>query len=268
MEYVQLSSVQVAAAMLILVNAAISLMLRLRLERSLLIASVRTIVQLSLIGLVLHWVFALQQLALVAAMLVVMTVIAGWTAFQRTELRYHRMLLDTMLAMWVGSWSVLAFAMLAVLQGARSWHDPQYVIPLLGMILGNTLNGITLGLGSVLDGFRACRHDVETILALGGTRWEAARQPIQKAARTAMTPIVNSMMVVGLVSLPGMMTGQLLSGVEPVEAVKYQIVIMFLIASGTAIGAVGVILLAYRRLFNERHQFLFARLHRADVTGR
>jgi putative ABC transport system permease protein len=73
--------------------------------------------------------------------------------------------------------------------------------------------------------------------------------------RTGMIPILNSMMVVGIVSLPGMMTGQLLAGVDPIQAVRYQVVIMFFIASATGLGTVGVVLLAYRRLFNARHQF-------------
>ncbi len=256
--YIELSTLQVgAAALLILVNAAISLALRLRLERSLLIASIRTIVQLLLIGLVLHWVFQVERMIVVIAMLSIMTGIAGYTAFSRSAHAYAGMLFDTMVAVWASSWFVLAFAMFAVLQGSRSWHDPQYAIPLLGMILGNTLNGITLGLAGVLDGFRSGRDQIETLLTLGATRWEAAREPIQKALTTAMTPIINSMMVVGIVSLPGMMTGQLLSGVEPMQAVKYQIVIMFLIASATALGSVGVVVLAYRRLFNRSHQFRY-----------
>lgn len=257
-EYVELSTLQVsAAASLILVNAVISLALRLRLERSLLIASVRTILQLLLIGLVLHWVFQVEEIVVVISLLAIMTGIAGYTAFTRTSHAYAGMLLDSMVAVWASSWFVLAFAMVAVLQGARSWHDPQYAIPLLGMILGNTLNGITLGLAGVLEGFRSGRDQVETLLTLGATRWEAAREVIQKALTTAMTPIINSMMVVGIVSLPGMMTGQLLSGVEPIQAVKYQIVIMFLIASATALGSVGVVLLAYRRLFSRQHQFRY-----------
>ena len=97
---------------------------------------------------------------------------------------------------------------------------------------------------------------IEALLALGATRWEAARQPVQQAVRTGLIPIINAMMVVGIVSLPGMMTGQLLAGVSPIEAVKYQIVIMFLRASGTALGTVAVVLLSYRRLFNDDHQFL------------
>lgn len=256
--YVELSTLQVsAAALLIVVNAAISLVLRLGLERSLLIASVRTVLQLLLVGLVLQWVFQIERPIVVLTMLAIMTGIAGYTAFSRTTHAYAGMLLDTMVAVWASSWFVLAFAMVAVLQGARSWHDPQYAIPLLGMILGNTLNGITLGLAGAVDGFRSGRDQIETLLTLGATRWEAAREAIRKALTTALTPIINSMMVVGIVSLPGMMTGQLLSGVEPVEAVKYQIVIMFLIASATALGSVGVVLLAYRRLFNRQHQFRY-----------
>lgn len=256
--YVELTSLQVAAAaLLILINAGISLALRLRLERSLLIASVRTVVQLLLVGLVLQWVFAAEQPAIVITILAIMTAVAGYTAFSRAPNSYSGMLLDTMLAVWASSWFVLGFAMLAVLQGSRSWHDPQYAIPLLGMILGNTLNGITLGLGGVLEAFRTERDQIETLLTLGATRWEAARESVKKALTTATTPIINSMMVVGLVSLPGMMTGQLLSGVDPIQAVKCQIVIMFLIASATALGSVSVVLLAYRRLFNAQHQFKY-----------
>src|SRR5271157_4174734 len=109
----------------------------------------------------------------------------------------------------------------------------------------------------------AKRGQLETLLALGATRWEAARQPVQQAVRTGMIPMINSMMVAGIVSLPGMMTGQLLSGVNPVAAVKYQIVILFLIAAGTALGTISVVLLAYRRLFNSRHQFQYWLLRKA-----
>ena len=101
---------------------------------------------------------------------------------------------------------------------------------------------------------------METLLALGATRWEAARQPIQQAVRTGMVPTINAMMVVGLVSLPGMMTGQLLGGVPPLQAVMYQIVIMFLLAAATSLGTVGAVLLAYRLLFNQDHQFLYSRI--------
>jgi putative ABC transport system permease protein len=125
------------------------------------------------------------------------------------------------------------------------------------MVLGNTLNGISLGLDRLGEELAVRRRQVEALLALGATRWEAASQPVRQAVRTGMVPTLNSMLVAGIVSLPGMMTGQLLAGVDPLQAVKYQIVILFLIASGTALGTVGVVLLGYRRLFNPRHQFLY-----------
>jgi putative ABC transport system permease protein len=155
----------------------------------------------------------------------------------------------------------MAAVALFVIVPARPWFSPQFAIPLLGMILGNTLNGIALGLDRLGGELAAKRSQVETILALGATRWEAARQSIQQAVRTGMIPLINSMMVVGIVSLPGMMTGQLLVGARPIEAVKYQIVIMFLIASGTALGTVAVVLLSYLRLFGQDHQFLYHRIY-------
>ncbi len=137
------------------------------------------------------------------------------------------------------------------------------------MILGNTLTGVSLGLdrlGSELIG-SGKREQVEALLALGATRWEAARRPIQQAVKTGLIPTINAMMVVGIVSLPGMMTGQLLAGTPPVEAVKYQIVIMFLIASGTALGTVLSVLLSFRRLFNDDHQFEGALLASSKKTA-
>jgi putative ABC transport system permease protein len=155
---------------------------------------------------------------------------------------------------------VTAYAIFVVLRGIDTWYHPQYTIPLLGMILGNALTGISIGLATFTESLVARRAEVETLLALGATRWEASRAPMRHALRTGLTPIINSMMVAGVVSLPGMMTGQLLAGVSPIEAVKYQIVIMFVIAAATALGTTGVVLLGFRRLFTVDHQFLHAQL--------
>jgi len=258
--YLQLSYVQVGlAALLILVNGAISVALRLGLERRLLLAAVRTVVQLLLVGLVLQWVFSLERWYLVVALGSLMVMVAGVAAVRRAGRRYPGIWIDSLLSMWVSSWAITGIALLAIVR-VEPWYAPQYAIPLLGMILGNTLNGISLGLDRFGEELAARRTEVESLLALGATRWEAAREPMRQAVRTGMVPIINSMMVVGIVSLPGMMTGQLLAGVGPVEAVKYQVVILFLIASGTALGTVSVVLRSYRRLFNARHQFLHERL--------
>ena len=260
MNYIELDYSQVAlAALLILVNAAISVALKLDLGRSLVIASVRTVGQLMLIGVVLNWVFAVSDWGTVLLLMLVMTIIAGGAAVGRTDRRYHGIWLNSVVSVWASSWLVTACALFLIIR-VEPWYQPQYAIPLLGMILGNTLNGISLGLGKLTDELTAKRDVVESLLALGATRWEAARPAVREAIRTGMVPIINAMMVAGLVSLPGMMTGQLLAGVAPLEAIKYQIVIMFLIASGTALGTVGVVLLTYYRLSNKNHQFIFSRI--------
>jgi len=258
--YVRLEFWQLGlAASLILLNAAVSLALGLGLSKRLLVAALRTVVQLLLVGLVLEWIFSVGRWQVVLLMVLVMTLIAGTAAVRRTDRRYRGVWLDSLVSMWASSWLIAAVALVGIVR-PEPWHLPQYAIPLAGMILGNTLNGISLGLDRFGDELDGKRDQVETLLALGATRWEAARGPLRQAVRTGMVPTINSMMVVGLVSLPGMMTGQLLAGANPIQAVMYQIVIMFLIAAGTALGTVSVVLLGYRRLFNADHQFLAGRI--------
>jgi putative ABC transport system permease protein len=263
MSYYPLSYFDVAlAAALILINAIVSIALRLRMERSLFLASVRTTVQLLLVGFVLQWVFAVDQWYVVVAMLLVMTLVAGYTAAARNERRFAGMWISTLLSMGISSWIITAYALLVVLRGIDQWYQPQYAIPLMGMVLGNTLNGISVGLGTLTSELALRRGEIDGALTLGATRYEAALPILRQAVRLGMTPIINSMMVVGLVSLPGMMTGQLLSGTSPIEAVKYQIMIMFLVASATALGTVGVVALSYLHLFSGDHQFLFYALQK------
>lgn len=242
-----------AAASLILLNGIVSLALRLNLERQLSVAAIRMTVQLLLVGLVLQWIFRLDGWYAVVALATLMTLIAGLSAVQRTKRRFTGIWMSSIISVWASSSFVAAVALLGIIQ-IEPWYKPQYAIPLLGMILGNTLSGISLGLDRFGNELTAHRDEVETLLALGATRWEAARDVVSEAIRTGMIPTLNAMMVTGIVSLPGMMTGQLLSGVDPIQAVNYQLVIMFLIAAGTALGTMGVVVLSYRRLFNQHHQ--------------
>ena len=145
----------------------------------------------------------------------------------------------------------------------QPWYSPQYLIPLLGMVLGNTLNGISLSLDRFMESLVNQRDQIETWLTLGATRWEAAHSQVREAIRVGMIPTINSMMVMGLVSLPGMMTGQILAGANPIDAVRYQIMIVFMIAAGAAIGIFSVVLLAFRTLFSPDHQLRLDRLTKA-----
>ena len=250
------------AAALILINGAISVALQLKLEKKLAIAAVRTVVQLLLVGYVLGWVFAVNRWYVVVAMMVLMTLVAGRAAGERSRWTYRQMGMDSIVSVWGSSWVVAAIGLFVILR-VQPWYEPQYVIPILGMILGNTLTGVALGMERITGELQSRRDQIETLLAMGATRWEAFRPAAQAAVRAGMTPVINSMSVVGIVSLPGMMTGQVLAGQAPDEAIRYQIVIMFLITAASGLGTVSVVLMVYKRLFSTSHHFLYWRLTEA-----
>lgn len=262
MNYVSLSATDVAiAASLILINGVLSLVLRLGLGRQLLVAAVRTVVQLLAIGYLLAWVFQYAYWYVVVLLMGAMTLIAGVSGSGRGGLRYRGQRVDSIVSIWASAWLVSAVGLFAVMR-IHPWYEPQYVIPILGMVLGNTLTGVSLGIERMTQELHAGRAHIEMVLSLGGSRWEAAQQSIRRAVRAGMLPTLNQMSVVGIVSLPGMMTGQILAGEHPTEAVRYQIVIMFLIAASSSLGTVGAVLLIYRRLFSSDHRFLAGKLKR------
>lgn len=247
------------AALLIVVNGAVSVALKLDLERKLAWAAVRTVVQLLAIGYVLGWVFRFDRWFVVLPLMALMTLIAGFAGAQRGARTYAGQRADSVLSIWLSSWLVAAVGLFVVIR-IHPWYEPQYAIPILGMILGNTLTGVSLGIERMTEELTSRRDRVDMALALGATRWEAAQGPARQAVRAGMIPTLNQMAVVGVVSLPGMMTGQVLAGQSPLQAVRYQIVIMFLIAASSALGTVGAVLLTYRRLFSPEHRFLASRL--------
>jgi putative ABC transport system permease protein len=243
------------AAGFVLLAGLVSAGLRLGIGKRLGVAALRTVAQLLLIGYVLEVVFRAKAAWMVGLVVLVMLAVAARAAVRRPS-RSVRGVYGLAFVSLVASGLVTSYCVTGLVIGAEPWWTPQYLIPLLGMILGNSLTGISLCLDDLLATFQEKRARVEMELAHGASRWEAARGGLQDAVRRGMIPIINSMMVVGLVSLPGMMTGQILAGEDPANAVRYQVVVMFMLAAATALGSVGVALLTYRRLFNTRHQLL------------
>ena len=250
-----------ASACLILINAGLSLALELGLARRLLIAALRMAVQLALVGLVLTALFSHVALGWTLAAALAMIGFAGREIGSR---------LDRPLA---GGWSyglglscIGAAALTSLLFSLATrlhpepWYDPHYAIPLLGMVLGNAMTGIALGLNTLTQAAANQRGSIEARLALGATRREAFRAPVQMAARNAMLPTINSMAATGLVFLPGMMTGQILAGADPGDAVRYQLMVMFLISGCTGVGAIAAIFFAARRLTDSRCRLRLDRL--------
>lgn len=254
------------AALLLVVNLVLSIGLRLGLSRRLVVASVRMTVQLLLIGLVLEWIFAVRDPWLILGMALIMAGLASVAAVNRTERRFPGIYRNSFISIISASFVVTGLALKGVLQ-IEPWFDPQYLIPLLGMVLGNALTGISLGLDRLMEDCVQQRGRIETLLSLGATRWEAGHSIVKEAMRTGLIPVINSMMVIGIVSLPGMMTGQILAGASPVDAVRYQVVIMFMIAACTALATLGAVLLGFRVLFSARHELRTDRLNEVQDRG-
>jgi putative ABC transport system permease protein len=262
--YLAISYGQLAlAALLIVINIGLSVALQLGLERSLAIAALRMVVQLLLIGFVLEWLFAQSNPLIILAMSLFMATNAGISAVGRTSRRFAGIYWNSLLSVLAAA-AVVTWVTVTGILRVEPWYDPQYLIPLLGMVLGNMLNGISLGLNRFMEGLTSQRDQIETLLALGATRWEAAHQQVRDAIRIGMIPTINSMMVMGLVSLPGMMTGQILAGANPIDAVRYQIVIVFTIAAGGALGTFSVVLLAFNKLMSQDHQLRLDYLQRVS----
>jgi putative ABC transport system permease protein len=249
------------AAGLIVLLAGMSWLMRLGLARSLTVAALRTTVQLLLVGLVLEALFNYVHAGWMLLVSLVMLLAAGREVHARQKRKFAGWWgfgLGTM-SMFISSFSITLLALLVII-GPQPWYKPQYAIPLLGMLLGNTMNGIAIGLDRLTAAAWEQRTAIEGRLLLG-QNWGRAIEDIRRESiRSGLIPIINSMMAAGLVSLPGMMTGQILGGNPPIEAVKYQILIMFLIAGGTGFGTAAAIWTGSRRLFDERQRLRLDRV--------
>lgn len=238
-------------AMLVLVAAGISRWQQLGLERSFLIGGLRAFAQLLVIGYVLVYLFEAERWWLVLLALVAMLVAATATATRRGGRRLpgerKRLWEISGTAMLLSSGLTLAYVTYLVL-GVRPWYEPRYLIPLFGMIVGNAMNGAALAVERLASEMEAHRGTVEAYLALGASPAKAAAEPARRALTAALIPSINGLMVVGLVQLPGMMTGQILAGQSPLLAIRYQIVVAFMLAGATAMTSAAVVLW-YRRVF-------------------
>ena len=247
-------------SLLILTSAALSLVLHLGLARSLLVAAARSVVQLLLVGLVLHWVFDLQSPWLVALVALFMVGAASWEVHARQQRSFK------------GAWGLglgAAATVAATVAGAglglavlahQPWWSPQVVIPILGSVLGNVMNGVSVTLNQFTTSVARERPAIEARLALGATRAEALGDLRRAAVRSGMIPIINQMSAAGIITLPGMMTGQILAGMAPFEAAKYQILVLLLLAGGAGLGAIGVSHWAVQRVSDARDRLRLDRL--------
>lgn len=254
MHAISLSATDLAiAASLVLLDAAMSLAFGLRLHRQLLVASVRMVVQLLLIGFILRWLFASGSEAVTLGVIVLMIAAAAREVAARPKQRLRRWGNYRIASVVVAGASV-ATVLLALTTAIRPdpWHDPRYAIPLMGIVLGSVLNSASLALDAFLGGVVVSRNQIEARLALGASLRTALAPLMRDAVRKGLIPVINQMSAAGIITLPGIMTGQLLAGMDPLGAVEYQILLLFLLAGSSGLAAGGVVWLASRALGDDR----------------
>jgi putative ABC transport system permease protein len=249
------------AALLLLAHGVLSVLFRLGLERQMLIAAARMVVQLGAIGYVLKLVFTLASPLWTLLVALIMVAVAGYEVVSRQT---HR--IRGFGVAGLGGGTLLLVGMLSTLYvtaaviGSEPWHAPRVFLPILGMILGNALSAVALVLETLTVSAQSERAGIEARLALGQAPYAAFEGVMRRALTTALMPMLNAMAVSGIVTLPGMMTGQILSGADPVEAAKYQIMIMFVLAGASALAAAAAAFGGVRLMTDERSRLRLDRL--------
>lgn len=235
---------------LVLVPWLVLGLLGLRLSKDIGFGILRMVLQLGLIGVYLKTLFTLNNPWLNGLWIGVMLGAACLTILRRAGLRRRVFFMATFAAVALSVLFSAAYLIWGVIRPPLL-YDARYLVPLTGMILGNCLQGNVISLERFFAAIRKNEGEYVTYLLLGASRWEAARPYFREAVRAAVSPALAGMATMGLVSLPGMMTGQILGGVEPWVAVKYQVAIMLCIFASTSLAAVFNLALCMRLAFTD-----------------
>jgi putative ABC transport system permease protein len=233
----------------------VSIRLSLGITKDLAIATVRTYVQLLALGFILRWVFGVNSPWLVVGIILLMVTFAARILVTRSPDAPPGIFGSAFVSMALTGF-IVTFSVTGVIVQVEPWYLPQYVIPLAGMVIGNSMTGVALALERVFSDMDAREDELLALTALGATPWEAAHGSVRLALRAGLIPTINSMAAAGLVFIPGMMAGQILAGADPVTATGYQIVVMLMVAAATAIGSVVALLLTYHRRFTPDGVFI------------
>lgn len=221
--------------------------------RAILVAIARMVVQLVLLGLVLEWVFSTSNAWVVLGVTAVMLLAASQAVGARQGKTTPGVKAEALFSIAVGVTATMAVALKLAL-GVEPWYHAEVVIPLLGMILGNSVNGVSLAADRLESDLRSDRERVELRLALGASARQASKPAVQAAIKAGLTPAINGMMIAGLVSVPGMMAGQVLVGADVSTALRYQILVYLAISGTSGLSTLLLLRIRLRRYFTPSDQ--------------
>ncbi|WP_018931422.1 ABC transporter permease [Gracilibacillus lacisalsi] len=223
-------------------------------EKEIIIATLRMTIQLILVGYVLMFIFENEKMIYSIIVIIIMETFAVYNIYKRTKQTLSREL-KKIIAVAMVSGTLFAFLYFDFIVVQFSpWYDPRYFIPIAGMLIGNSMTGITLGVSSLVEGFSSRKKEVEAALMLGAPPNKASQGIVNHAFDSAILPTINSMVGMGIVFLPGMMTGVILSGAGPMDAIKYQIAIMLGITGSVSLSVILFLYFGYKTFFNKHAQ--------------
>lgn len=238
-----------AASALMLVAGLVSWKLELGQTKRIVVSSVRTFVQLLAAGFVLMYLFEYQTWWLVLLALGAMVLAATQIATSRVKSSLKGLWPAVFVSLFASSVAV-GFVVVEGVIHADPWYSARQVIPIAGMIIGNAMSATAVAIDRLFADLESRSDEMFTLVALGATAKEAAFPSLKAAIGAGMTPILASMSAAGIVTIPGMMSGQLLAGADPLAAAKYQIVVMLMLSAANTVAIVMACYLTYRKRFS------------------
>ncbi len=246
----------IAAYAYVIVLLAIVRIMGIKREKIIVASTIRMTLQLIIAGYVLIYLFNHPSFWFLILLFFLMEGFAINNTFNRVKVPLNKELKIITAYSLIGGTTLSLMYFLLVVIGSDTWNDPRYFIPIAGMLIGNSMTGISLGINRLIDSMRTERDRVEGALMLGATPKMASKDIVNKAFDASILPTINSMLGMGIVFLPGMMTGQILSGTSPLIAIKYQIAIMLGILGSVAFTVLIFVHKAYKVFFNKEAQLV------------
>ncbi|HIA6692473.1 TPA: ABC transporter permease [Staphylococcus aureus] len=239
-------------ALLLVIPIIISYKEGLHIIKDLIVATLRAVVQLIILGFLLHYIFKINDKRLLVLCVFVIIVNASWNTISRSSPVMHHVFLISFVAIFVGTALPLAGT---IATGAIQFTANE-VIPIGGMLANNGLIAINLAYQNLDRAFVQDGTNIESKLSLAATPKLASKGAIRESIRLAIVPTIDSVKTYGLVSIPGMMTGLIIGGVPPLQAIKFQLLVVFIHTTATIMSALIATYLSYGQFFNARHQLV------------
>ncbi|KAI8877929.1 UPF0014-domain-containing protein [Backusella circina FSU 941] len=250
------------ASLFIFINMFISRILGLKLEKSLLTSSLRCVIQLTIMGKVLQDVFKAKNPLIVMLMTFVLIFLSSFeTVYNKSRWSFNGMFPTVLVTTFFVTLFIGIIGTRYAINDSPFWL-PELFIPTIGLLLGITAGGMAVGLSTCLTKVGEQSEQIETYLSFGATRWEAGRIVAKEAIRLALLPTINQMSVIGLITIPGAMTGQILGGAPIMNAVRYQQIITFMVSATTSLGVVFVVFSCVNHLIDSKHRLRAERVHK------